>query len=240
MVTLEWMIESVGLPATHVALGSPDAESALLDAPVTDSVVVHGFGDAGDAAIAAATDLLRQRRHVARDGRILVACGSEDLARRPVVLMRDRLEVLELRVPPLRERRADICDALLRFATRPGCLLTHQTADAATRYDWPGGVPELMRVARRLALVQGPIEPFELPEAAAVLALSSPQSVERVRIRESFETHQGNASRVAESLGMSRNHLYRRMRELGLSPESLRLETKKPRAKAPRRAKAGP
>jgi transcriptional regulator with PAS, ATPase and Fis domain len=80
-----------------------------------------------------------------------------------------RLSGVDIRVPPLRERRADIIELAWYFlerhrATRP-LRLSHEAADALSGYDWPGNVRELERLMERaVALAETPvIELDDLP-----------------------------------------------------------------------------
>ncbi|HEX6834942.1 MAG TPA: sigma-54-dependent Fis family transcriptional regulator, partial [Polyangia bacterium] len=92
-----------------------------------------------------------------------------------------RLRVVELRIPPLRERRADILPLARAFLataiersksqrTIKACGLTPQAADQLVRYDWPGNVRELENaVERAVALSVGTqIVPDDLPEEVRV------------------------------------------------------------------------
>jgi DNA-binding NtrC family response regulator len=83
-----------------------------------------------------------------------------------------RLNVVHLRTPPLRERRADIPDLLDRFLTdyarkykMPTAVITPQALAALEAYDWPGNVRELRNVAERIAVTRfpGAVRAEELP-----------------------------------------------------------------------------
>jgi NtrC-family two-component system response regulator AlgB len=95
-----------------------------------------------------------------------------------------RLNVLELRVPPLRERREDILPLahgflafFARTAKRQAQSLSPAAAAALRAYDWPGNVRELRNAVER-ALILWPgrvIEPAALPERIAARPGSSPE-----------------------------------------------------------------
>ena len=71
-----------------------------------------------------------------------------------------RLNVVTLRLPPLRERREDIPLLIGRFLERPGARhsLTNETMETLMSYDWPGNVRELQNcIERMIAMSSGPL-----------------------------------------------------------------------------------
>jgi DNA-binding NtrC family response regulator len=155
-----------------------------------------------------------------------------------------RLNVFPIRLPPLRERRADVAllieAALSRLRERSTTEVPLAVAPMALRllqeHEWPGNVRELFSVVERAAIrVEGTrIEvqhlPRELrtsaPETDARPAVGkgkryrtgSDSSDERAAIRAALEESNGIRARAAELLGMSRTTLWRKMREYGLGP----------------------
>jgi transcriptional regulator with GAF, ATPase, and Fis domain len=142
-----------------------------------------------------------------------------------------RLNVFEVRLPALRERRADIlplAKALLADIARSiGRVPTGISRDAATslvNYDWPGNVRELRNVLERAAILcEGgliarehlAIEPLVAP---APRPLSSPETVdlraiERTAIERALLEAKHNKSLAAKKLGVSRKQLYVRLRQ---------------------------
>ena len=140
-----------------------------------------------------------------------------------------RLNTIEIRLPPLRDRREDIRPLaehfLRRYAARyrkplagfePGAL------DALESHAWPGNVRELDHALERAALMaQGPqVRPADLGlrggGGAARLEDLPLEEVERVLIRKALERHGGNVSQAASALGLSRSALYRRVQHHGL------------------------
>jgi DNA-binding NtrC family response regulator len=101
-----------------------------------------------------------------------------------------RLNVVSIRIPPLRERREDIPLLAEHFAARHagerGATLTTEAREALLLWDWPGNVRELENaVARALALNPGgTILPEDLPEA----------------VRERWQAQRGGAPRPASSI----------------------------------------
>ena len=141
-----------------------------------------------------------------------------------------RLNTIEIRVPPLRDRRDDIpllAGHVLRSHARryrKDVGRFHPDAVTALRaHPWPGNVRELDHAVERAVLMAcgGEIR-------AADLGLGSPggsdrpledlslEEVEAVLIRKALQRHDGSVSRAAEALGLSRSALYRRLPRVGL------------------------
>ena len=145
-----------------------------------------------------------------------------------------RLNVVELHVPALRERREDILPLartlLAEAATRlnrPGPGLSPKAADYLLRYPWPGNVRELENAMERaVALGQANLtEPGDLPEevrqAAPLPVLTLPVKalgeIEREYILTVLELNGGNQARTAGQLGIGSATLYRKLRRYGVS-----------------------
>jgi transcriptional regulator with GAF, ATPase, and Fis domain len=152
-----------------------------------------------------------------------------------------RLQVFEIRMPPLRERKADVlqlADVFLRDIARsfgrPPAGLTPEAKDALQAYDWPGNVRELRNALERAAILceGGLIAAQHLsltPHSAGVRggdpALGSSPSaatttdlhlLERQAIERVMRETRGNKSEAARRLGITRIQLYTRLRKLGL------------------------
>jgi len=146
-----------------------------------------------------------------------------------------RINTVEIRLPPLRERREDItplATAALERKARQYGREVHGFEPAAMaallQYAWPGNVRELNSVVERsLLLAQGPlitVADLRLsPARAAPPALEdmSLEDAERALIRSALKRHGGNAQAAAEALGLSRSAMYRRLDKLGLRPEDV-------------------
>jgi DNA-binding NtrC family response regulator len=141
-----------------------------------------------------------------------------------------RINTVEIHLPALRERREDIPLLAAHFLGRNRARYRKQVADfspAAMRqmiqYPWPGNVRELEHTVERAVLLcrGNEIEPSNLIIAGA---RSSPESfenmsideVEALLIRKVMRRCDGNISQAAESLGLSRAALYRRIEKYGL------------------------
>jgi DNA-binding NtrC family response regulator len=155
-----------------------------------------------------------------------------------------RLNVVQLRLPPLRERRGDVpllVRALLpRLASSLGVSPCEIEASALSRLasrSWPGNVRELMNVLERLLIRSGgrrvgladlegifDSEPWPLPDAegAPRLGFADRPAGDRPspapeRIAAVLRANGGNVARAARELGMPRTTLRHRLRRLGLA-----------------------
>jgi DNA-binding NtrC family response regulator len=143
-----------------------------------------------------------------------------------------RINTVEVRVPSLSDRRADIPllaeHFLRRHAERYRKELRGFDPDAMRSlldYEWPGNVRELEHtVERAILLAREDVvkrEDLSLYRAepdgeAPPLEGMSLDEVERHLIRKALERHGGNVSQAAEALGLSRSALYRRIEKFGL------------------------
>ena len=144
-----------------------------------------------------------------------------------------RLNTVEIHLPPLRERAEDIPRLAMHFLadikSRYGKRLTGIDADALQMlvgYSWPGNVRELAHVMERAVLMAtgDQIRADDLglrgrPDGAARLEEMTLDEVERFVIRRALARSQGNVSRAADALGLSRSALYRRLQQHGLSEQ---------------------
>ena len=159
-----------------------------------------------------------------RDLKEMVAAGTfrEDLY--------FRLNVLELLIPPLRERRGDIIELAEHFLGRygNGLSFTPEAQAVFVKYDFPGNVRELEHIIQRLAtFVRGKvIRPADLPaevqEPAEQGGLLSERlaRVEKAMLLSSLEQHGWVQTRAAESLGISERVLRYKMKKYGLEGRS--------------------
>ena len=144
-----------------------------------------------------------------------------------------RLDVIRIRVPPLRERPEDIPALAHHFwsnvAARVGtrALLAHGTITALSRHSWPGNVRELQNVMSALAVAapaQGQVRPSLLPHvisgaaATGVVTLAGARAqFERRFIEMALARAAGKRARAARELGLSRQGLLKIMTRLGVS-----------------------
>lgn len=149
-----------------------------------------------------------------------------------------RLNVLEIRIPPLRERTEDIpllTDHLLaklcRKNNRPVRSVSREFLDALTRHEWRGNVRELENVLERsLILCRGDVlDVRDLPEhllspartpatpSATAPAENPLEAAERHALEETLRKYAGHRERTAQALGISRRTLQYRLKKYGLT-----------------------
>src|SRR2546425_634903 len=143
-----------------------------------------------------------------------------------------RLNTGETRLPPLRERRADVpllaAHFLRRYAARYRKAAKEFAPDAMEqllRHSWPGNVRELDHAVERAVLMAegGRVQARDFGlggsgdgAGAAALDQMSLENVERVLIQKALTRSAGNVSDAAKALGLSRSALYRRLKRHGL------------------------
>jgi len=143
-----------------------------------------------------------------------------------------RLNTVEIRLPPLRDRIEDIPILAEHFLKlhreryrRPIMGFTPEALDALRQHLWPGNVRELDHVIERAVLMStgNIVTAFDLalektPDArlSARLEEMSLEDAERLLIKKALARFEGNANRAAEALGLSRSALYRRLQKYGL------------------------
>jgi DNA-binding NtrC family response regulator len=155
-----------------------------------------------------------------------------------------RLGVIEIALPPLRERKSDVpllvANALARTSAR---AVSEEAMEALLAYRWPGNVRELSHVIERAAAMCGGdvIDLPDLPDGvrartaaatAAVAVESTPTdstiydamplrdalaALEKRMIQRALERSKGNRAEAARILGIARPQLYSKMEEHGLS-----------------------
>ncbi|SIS51665.1 sigma 54-interacting transcriptional regulator [Alicyclobacillus vulcanalis] len=142
------------------------------------------------------------------------------------------LPIVEL--PAIAQRRSESL-ALFRFwvsrwAKERGGIppgISEEAAGLIQAYAWPGNIREIVQAARMaVSLAHGDIAPAHLPEALRSLHLKparrrvsladQSKALERARILEALEEAQGNKSRAAQLLGISRAALYYKLKQLGV------------------------
>ena len=136
-----------------------------------------------------------------------------------------RLNVFDIRIPPLRERRDDIVPLAAEFLREfagAAAGLTPEAMEALRRHEWPGNVRELRNVLERaLIMCEGPfIDAKHLClRARRDVPLSSStdlDTLEKYAIERAMRDAAGNKVRAAKQLGISRMQLYGRLRKFGL------------------------
>ncbi len=142
-----------------------------------------------------------------------------------------RLNTVEIRLPPLRERREDIPPLARHFLARHARRYRKHLEgfeEAALQemlaHAWPGNVRELEHaIERSVLLARGRLvgvadlglRPAAATASAAIESLTL-EEVERLLIQRALQRHSGNVSEAAKTLGLSRSALYRRLERHGL------------------------
>jgi DNA-binding NtrC family response regulator len=146
-----------------------------------------------------------------------------------------RINTVEIRLPPLRERREEIVELagaqLARKAAQYGRAVKSFDGGAVAalqQYAWPGNVRELNSVVERSVLLATghTIGTADLRLAAAKagppsLEDMSLEDAERALIRSAIRRSGGSVTAAGEALGLSRSAMYRRLEKLGLKPDEL-------------------
>jgi DNA-binding NtrC family response regulator len=133
-----------------------------------------------------------------------------------------RLNVIELRLPPLAERSDDILPLVEHFLG-DGAALDDSARSALLGHTWPGNVRELKNVLQRAALLcqGGVITAHDLGLVAMrgthVVRIAPAAEPNREMIEAALKNARGVISQAAAELGLSRQALYRRMDKLGIS-----------------------
>jgi len=148
-----------------------------------------------------------------------------------------RLNVVSLRLPPLRERREDIPLLIDHFIQkfahenhRTITGLSREARDQLVKYDYPGNVRELENIIERAVVIsRGPImatadlpfldakpEAGSEPEEQPASLQEALESLERRMVREALAQTQGNQSQAARLLGLSERMLRYKLKKYGL------------------------
>ncbi len=141
-----------------------------------------------------------------------------------------RLNVIVIRVPPLRERRDDLMPLIAHFLKkhgdrlgRPGCSLSPGALEALMSYSWPGNVRELENAIER-SLVLGREDLIRLDDLPESILDAPPEPgpgatdgrsvahVERDHILKTLRAVAGNKAAAARLLGLDRKTLYRKLK----------------------------
>ena len=149
-----------------------------------------------------------------------------------------RLNLITVAIPPLRERRGDIprlASHFLRLAAEGYRVevdaITPRAMEWLKAQPWPGNIRQLRQTIDRAVLVRGArsldVDDFDAvrdaaarPPAGEMLpepGMMSLDEIERAMIARCMRHYDGNVSRAAEALGLSRAALYRRLEKYGLS-----------------------
>jgi len=150
-----------------------------------------------------------------------------------------RINTIEIKLPPLRERVEDIpllaehfLDHYVKKYNKSVRSLSPSLTKRMQKYNWPGNIRELQHAMERAVIMsQGPVlesEQFFFGSGGAAGRATDKQSeelslenydlekVEKILIRKVLQKHNGNISKAASELGLTRSSLYRRLEKYEL------------------------
>lgn len=148
-----------------------------------------------------------------------------------------RLNGIHIEVPPLRERKDDIPlllnSFLERYNAENGKNITgfdNHARSALYKYDWPGNIRELQHCVESSVVMASGSEitledlPPSVSKASGIETISVPVGItldeaEKIIIQENLAANKGNKSKTAETLGIGRKTLHRKLNEYGLEDE---------------------
>jgi len=160
-------------------------------------------------------------RVIAATNRDLFKAVKEGLFREDLYY---RLKVVNIHLPPLRERKEDIPLLVEHFLKKAGGkkALTRAALGELTRHDWPGNVRELANVIEVAAVMAStdqigredlPVQtPSPHPGKVKTLA-----ELEKEHIRQALSSSAGNKTKAAKILGISLRNLYRKIERYGIA-----------------------
>jgi two-component system, NtrC family, nitrogen regulation response regulator NtrX len=233
-------------------VGGEGARPGLLEQAERGTLFVNGLEDLAPAvqrlllaAIESSSFLPKGSRTAVRFDARLISSAQPGFETRGVdpfrVDLLSNLNVLSLRIPPLRDYAEDVPELLRYYVDRlvdeerlPFRRFGVAAQNRLRNYPWPGNIRELKNLVHRL-LIQGGSEEIRLDEIEREIAAQAPDNEPLVKqdllsmplreAREHFEraylTQQlqlcnGKVGQLAKRVGMERTHLYRKLRSLGV------------------------
>lgn len=141
-----------------------------------------------------------------------------------------RLNTIEIVVPPLRERKEDIpliveyyLDQYKRRYQKPELSISEKLLEDLKKYDWPGNIRELLHATERAVILSESNKISDLSlfvkNTQEITSGEKPKTLdeaERQFILQSLRENGGNVTQTAQSLGLTRTALYRRMNKHGI------------------------
>ncbi len=175
------------------------------------------------------------RQEIVVDARVIAATNADLKKGMKEETFREdlfyRLAVVQVHLPPLREREDDVHFLAQSFLQRisgeigkPGLTFSPDAVRAIRQYDWPGNIRELQnRVRRAVIMCDGKrVVPQDLELDAAAPARphltlkAARESLEREMLLRALRTHGGKITAAANELGISRPTFYELMEKLGI------------------------
>ncbi len=127
-----------------------------------------------------------------------------------------RLNVIELSIPPLAQRKDDIPALIGHFL--PERELSPHAETLLRQHSWPGNVRELENACKRIAVLKpdGVLEAEDFALQQAEPGVQNKAEPNKQEIEDAMRAHQGVIAKVAREFGLSRQALYRRMQKFGI------------------------
>jgi DNA-binding NtrC family response regulator len=241
--------------AEEVLFGAESAAGmvpGVLEQAQGGALFVHGLEDLLPAAQRLLLAALEAGTFTRKGGRVPVRFDARILSsaqpgfetRGPVPFRLDllsNLNVLTLRIPPLRDYAEDVPELLRYYVDRlvdeerlPFRRFGVAAQNRLRNYPWPGNIRELKNLVHRL-LIQGGPEEIRLEEIEAEIASQAPvdeplvkqdllalplrearEHFERAYLTQQLQLCNGKVGQLAKRVGMERTHLYRKLRSLGV------------------------
>ena len=143
-----------------------------------------------------------------------------------------RINTVEIKLPPLRERIEDIsllAEHFIQVYTRKYQkhirTLSMLALKKLEKYPWPGNIRELQHAIERAIIMSDSqvlrpedflLTPQEIPQDGIIFDNYNLEKVEKIVIQKTLKKYNGNVSQAAKELGLTRASLYRRMEKYGL------------------------
>jgi two-component system response regulator AtoC len=133
-----------------------------------------------------------------------------------------RLNVVKLRLPPLRERKEDIPSLAKHFLKKLGSKkrLSRGAVEELIRHDWPGNVRELANIIEVAAVLSSGVEigidDLPLKQANSQDKMRTLAELEKEHISQTLTSCAGNKTKAAKVLGISLRNLYRKIERYGI------------------------
>jgi DNA-binding NtrC family response regulator len=234
------------------AAGGDGSRVGLFEQAERGTLFVNGLDDLAPAAQTLLLSAIESGSFVPKGGRTSVRFdarlissaqpGFETRGAEPFrVDLLSNLNVLSLRIPPLRDYAEDVPELLRYYVDRlvDEERLTFRRFGVAAQnrlrnYPWPGNIRELKNLVHRL-LIQGGPEEIRLDEIEREIAVQAPvdeplvkqdllamplrearEHFERAYLTQQLQLCNGKVGQLAKRVGMERTHLYRKLRSLGV------------------------
>ena len=146
-----------------------------------------------------------------------------------------RINTVEIEIPPLRERVADVEEFVLHYFNefktkynKSQLTITDEVVELLKEHQWPGNIREVQHTLERGVILSDGVtlktENFNLTTVPVSANTSSSEQfdnlnlneIEKLLVQKALDKHQGNISKAAKELGLTRAALYRRLEKFNL------------------------